>query len=275
MFRRSYTSTRRSAELSLLSALALSCLLWVGCEEARREVLSSEPAGASAGVSAGESAGESAGQPAGESAGQPAGESAGQPAGESGGEVAGTTPVTPPYASLKPSLKLKDHRVLEADLSAALDLSPDELCAELGNFSCLNNVHRVTLGGVAAEKQGIYQPSQVSPLTAPIALERVVYSACGERIRRDFNPEGPRDGVFGQLTLAQGGRLADPNGEEVRDALDALFKRALLRPPSDAEVEALLEMYQRVESAEGPLPAASWAWGACFATLTSVEFLFY
>ena len=230
-----------------------------GCKEARRVSLNSGSGGEQAGTEGGASAGTTSGTTAGTTAGT---------------DVPGGM-VNPPYASVKPSLKIKNHRVLEADLSAVLDLEPEELCNELGVASCLNLVHRVTLGGVAPYTQSVYQPSEVSSVSAPSALERVVYSACGLRILRDFNPEEARDGIFGNLPLSQGGRLTDPQGSEVREAITALINRALLRDPSETEIEELIGLYEQLEMAGTQLPGPSWAWGACFAVLTSVEFLFY
>lgn len=235
----------------------------LGCEEARRVTLDGGQGGEAAGAQAGEVAGSQAGGQAGDQAGVQAGDEAGSVMSEA------------PFASLKPSLKLKDHRVLKSDLSALLKLNGDELCKELGNFSCLDVVHRVTLGGVAAERQGVYTPSELSSVTAPIALERVIYSACGVRVRRDFNPEEERDGLFGSLELTSGGLLTEPRGEQTRRVITTLYQQALLRNPSEEELEELVVMYEELVEAGVPLPGPSWAWGMCFAVLTSTEFLFY
>lgn len=196
----------------------------------------------------------------------------------SGGEQAPPSagePVTGTQVeSVKPALKIKDYRQLEADLSANLALTTEELCNELDEFSCLQTVHTLTLGGVSPDKQSIYIPNELSSISAPIALDRVVYSACGARVRKDFS--NPSTAVlFGSLNL-DGNRLADPNSSETRSVIEELFKRAFLRVPNATEVEGLLALYEEIAADPNEQqPASSWAWATCYAIFTSVEFVFY
>ena len=180
--------------LCVIRFLIIGSLAFGGCKEAKREVLTSSPGGE---VSGGE---------------------------VSGGEVSGGD-VVPRFTSVRPSLKRKDYRMISADLVQVLELTPNELCNELGSFPCLEQVHRVTLGGVSAEQQGIYQPVKESPITAPAALERVIYSACGTRVTRDVTSGG--SGLFSALPIGQGGRLVDPRAPAVSDVLTELIRRAL------------------------------------------------
>ena len=85
-----------------------------------------------------------------------------------GGEPAVGGGISGAVQSVKPALKVKDYRQLEADLSASLELSPDELCKELNIYSCLQQVHRISLGGISPDQQSIYTPSELSSVSAPI-----------------------------------------------------------------------------------------------------------
>lgn len=119
--------------------------------------------------------------------------------GSPGGIEAGVTPpapVTPPYQSVSPRLKRLNPQQLTAKLSGALGLPSDALCNELGDFSCLEQVHTVTLGGVDPYQRGIYEAEHKSTLTTTVAVERVVYAACGARVTQDI---AGGEGLFAEL----------------------------------------------------------------------------
>jgi hypothetical protein len=179
-----------------------------------------------------------------------------------------------PVESLKPALKRKDYRQFSADLSSALELESDELCNELGSFPCLEFVHRLALGGIAPETQSIYSPTQFSSVTAPIALERVVYAACGLRINKDF--QNPANAKIFKLTLDQNNNLSNPTDPEVQEVVNTLFRRAFLREANEAELQGLQELYNEIAAApNAQLSGPAWAWGSCLAIFTSAEFIFY
>jgi hypothetical protein len=191
-----------------------------------------------------------------------------------GGEGQGGEGVRP-IQSLKPTLKRKDYRQIGADLSAALELDSTEICSELGSFDCLKVVHRLSLGGISPDKQSLYSPTKLSSVSAPIALERVVYSACGTRVTRDFE-NAANAKIFKNVSLTNEGGLSDVNSESVRSAVQTLFRRALLREPTETEVADLISLYNDITGeANSQLAGPSWAWVTCLALFTSVEFVFY
>ena len=170
---------------------------------------------------------------------------------------------------------MKNPEQLKSDLARALNLSPTELCTELGRYDCFDFVHRVTLGGVAPYDQSIYRPNAVSALSAPTSVERIALSACGARVRADFSSLDEAT-FFNGLTVDESLRLEDVNAPEVETVIKRLFHRSLVREPSIQEVESLKSLYQEIaRDTEAQTPTAEWAWMMCFSLFTSVEFLFY
>lgn len=193
------------------------------------------------------------------------------PGDDSSGDDADTgEPEPPPPTSPKANLKFKGPRRLAADLGHVLTLAPDEVCLELGELSCTEDVHPVTLGGVEPYTLGIYEPAATSAVTTPIATDRVVLAACARRVDADLSG----DEVVFDLPLS-GAALADPEGPEVAAAIDRLYAEGLLRHPTAAETAALVDLYAPVAATGTSAPARDWAVAACFATLTTMEFLFY
>ncbi len=167
--------------------------------------------------------------------------------------------------SARPRVKFKTAERYAADLSTALSLPRSELCSELDAFDCVT-VHRIALGEVDAFGLRLFEPLAKAPLTAPIAVDRIGLTACGERAERDFESPG---------SATSFAEIADGNADDAsnRDAVVArLYRQLLLREASDSEVELVSAMY-------GDLPedgrAQTWAQMACFAIATSTEALFY
>ena len=61
----------------------------------------------------------------------------------------------------------------------------------------------------------------------------------------------------------------------MRNAITALYQRGLLRDPTEAEVEALVQLATRVEATGSPTPGRDWMTAACFAVLSSAESVFF
>ncbi len=173
--------------------------------------------------------------------------------------------------SAKARVKFKGRDRLRADLARALGFAPGELCAELGRFDCFD-VHRISLGGVEPYDANIFKPLEQTPITAPLAVERVALSACARRV--DADGGGP-DGVIFKDVPLDGAALGEPDGPAIRTAFDTLYRRALTRPMRDAEWTHLRGLYDTVVASGDAQPARSFAVLGCFSVITSMEALFY
>lgn len=178
--------------------------------------------------------------------------------------------------SLHPQVKFKRSQRLQNDIARALDIAPDQVCNELGLYSCTQEVHRVALGGVAAYDMGLFEPLPSTALTTPMAVERVAMAACVTRADQDLSA-GPAGEalIFAHLDIDERGRLANIQDHAVADAIDTLYKRALQRRASAREIAHLRRLYREIESRAGAQPARDWAVLSCFAVLTTMEQLFY
>ena len=173
------------------------------------------------------------------------------------------TPDPPPssavdVASRTAQLKRKDGARLANDLAQALELPRTELCAELGTYDCVNQAHRIVLGGVEPYELRVDTPLSVTPVTAPIAADRLALSACGTRAQRDF--AGPAVVFEGLVANAPDGPAA---------AVQALYDRLLGRTPDPHELALLTEFAGEVPNRQ------DYATLACFVVATSSEFIFY
>ena len=177
-------------------------------------------------------------------------------------------------ASPNASVRFKGPDRLRNDLARALALSPNEICNELGAYSCTDKVHVVTLGGVSAYEHQIYEPLRTTVASTPLAADRVVLSACLERAKRDF--ESPAGAVVWRgIEVDATSALADPKSAAVTTAIEALYAALLSRRATEAEIAALRGFHGAVVKGAPPKPAESWAALSCYAVGTSVEFLFY
>lgn len=176
----------------------------------------------------------------------------------------------PPPTSPSANVRFKGPAQLRNDFAQTLGLPVDELCFELGTLSCTDDVHTVTLGGVEPDALGIYEPASTSNITTPIAVDRVALAACGRRVDADLQGKP----VIFDLTL-DGEALADPTDASVAASVTTLYRRALLRDPTDAELSNVLALYDDVAASVSDRPARDWAVGSCFAVLTTMESLFY
>lgn len=167
--------------------------------------------------------------------------------------------------SARPRVKFKTAERYAADLSTALSLPRVALCSELDAFDCIG-VHRIALGEVDAFGLRLFEPLETTPITAPIAVDRIALSACGERAAQDFADSG-NAASFQEVA---GG---DASGASDRDAVVArLYRQLLLREATDAETDAVTSMYDDLPESGR---AQTWAQMACFVIATSTEALFY
>jgi hypothetical protein len=158
----------------------------------------------------------------------------------------------------------RSGEVWARDVGNALGLQPWELCAELGTRDCVEEAHRITLGGVEPASLGIDAPLPEPSVSAPLAADRVAISACGERYARD--KAGPAV-LFGPVL--------DRDSRRSREEVSAaLVLRMLGRPATSDEIDALEALYDDIKD-KADDPVRSWAVGACVVVTTSTEALFY
>jgi len=185
-----------------------------------------------------------------------------------------TSPTSTQPASPNAAVRFKGPDRIRNDLGRALSLAPNEICNELGTFSCTDTVHTVTLGGVSPYEHQIYEPLRQTVASTPLAADRVVLAACLERAKRDFAaPEGAT--VWKGVKVDGAGKLAEASTDTVKAAIDGLYAQLLSRHASDAEIAAIRGFYDKVLAGAPAKPAESWAALSCYAVGTSVEFLFY
>lgn len=179
-----------------------------------------------------------------------------------------------PFAvSSRGNLRFKGPERLNSDIAASLDLQPDTVCTELGQYQCTSAVHNVALGGVEPYGTGLYESSGVTASTTPLVVERVVWSACVKRVATDFADLG--SAVIFKGVKLNGAKLANPNSDEVRAAVTQLVQRALLREPAETEMARYVKLATDIEATGTAEPARSFMQAVCFAVLSSAEAVFY
>lgn len=171
----------------------------------------------------------------------------------------GTQPV-----SAKSRVKRKSPALLARDLEQSLDLPRAELCQELGSHDCFE-AHNVLLGGVEPYELRIDEPLGPT-VAAPLAVDRIVLSACGERAARDFADPA------GAVLFAEVAGPAAPDDEARAAVARRLYERLLARPATSAEIDALVGFHAELGAGAQP---RDWAQLTCYAVATTTEFLFY
>jgi hypothetical protein len=173
------------------------------------------------------------------------------------------TPAEPPVleetegalkASARANVRFKRAERFNADLAQSLDLSVDEVCLELDAYPCSGDVHRVSLGGSDPYGTGLYEGWKETGPSTPLVVERIVISACQKRVALDFDT--PNSAKIFQ------------SGKADAASVTLLYQRALQRSPTEAEVAHVLGLATDV-------PVRTRAALACFAVLSTSEFLFY
>jgi hypothetical protein len=165
-------------------------------------------------------------------------------------------------------LRFKGGERIANDLGQALVLKVTELCKELGKYDCIKDVHNITLRGVSPYKQAIYTPWKMPPVIAPISLDRVVIAACQNRVKKDF-ADPTKAVVFKAIADSK-----DPDSKALGSVVETLYKRLLLRKPTEKETKLLVDFMAKVK-ARSKQPAQDWATLTCFGVGTSLEFIFY
>ncbi len=190
-------------------------------------------------------------------------------AGDSGDDGGGATAPAPPAPTMatatRDTVVWKRYRAVENDLMRALALPKDELCHELGSFSCVDDAHLAALGGNEPFELTQYVPVPAPTVTTPFALERVVLSACARRAELDAAQPPEARAVFTAFELTPGATVDAAS----LDALGTtLYRRLLARDPLPEELAALQPLR------DDDTAALDVAKLACFAVGTTVEFSF-
>ena len=174
--------------------------------------------------------------------------------------------------SAKGIVRFKRNERLTVDFASALGLPLDGLCKELGLYSCSIFVHPLALGGVDPYGSGLYEPLPFTGVTSPIVVDRVALAGCVQRVEADLAAPGSAL-IFKGISIVDG--KVDPTSTTARQALDLLYKRAVQRPPTEAELAHLARLNADIVATGKPQPGKSWLTLSCFAVLTSVESVFY
>jgi len=164
-------------------------------------------------------------------------------------DPAPTVPTEEVAASRQERVKYKSGARYANDLAAALDLERDAVCRELGRYDCVDEVHRIVLGGVEPYTLGVREPLPSIAVTAPIAQDRVALAACTERIERDLAASQP---VF--LTTED---LDAPTPGQLEAASKRFYDRILRREATPDEVSALAQFHSTVTDEAGESPATA------------------
>ncbi|MFY0573837.1 hypothetical protein ACN28S_05215 [Cystobacter fuscus] len=199
----------------------------------------------------------------------PSGPDAGTPPADAG--TGSTGDVAP---SSRDNLRFNNPEQLTAHFASALSLPPEQVCNELGQYSCATYAHPVALGGVDPYGMGLYEPLKTTGATTPNVVDRMALAACTRRVLLDLATPGEAV-LFKGLELDARGRLANREGAPVRDAITSLYQRALLRDPTETEVGTLSRLATQLESMGGQTPGRDWMTASCFAVLSSAESIFF
>lgn len=175
------------------------------------------------------------------------------------GDAGTSTDGSVDYSSRSPSLKRKSGEMLALDFAQALGLSRGEVCVELGSHDCASEAHRIVLGGVEPYQLRIDEPLPGTPLSAPIAVDRLALSACEARAAQDFAQTQPL--LFGPLL--------DGSADARSLVVDTLYERFLGRAPDPEERTALAAL------GGSEMSDRDFAVLSCFVVGTTLEHLFY
>jgi hypothetical protein len=173
--------------------------------------------------------------------------------------------------STKNDVQWKRYAALESDLALALALDPASLCTELGQASCIRQVHLGPLGGNDPFDTGILLPTAEPLATTPAVVDRLLLSACGQRVALDRAAPPGQAAVFKDLDL--NGPAPEPGDARLAATVTELYHRLLARDPSTSELGIVADL--AVNGSGEPIAAADFTTLSCFAIGSSTEFLFY
>lgn len=174
--------------------------------------------------------------------------------------------------SVTGNLHFKGPERLNTDFAAALELQPEEVCKELGQYACVG-VHNLALGGVDPYGPGVYEASPVTAVTTPLVVERLAWGACAQRVDKDL--VAPSRAVVFRGVPMTGPKLTNADGPEVVAVIGEMVRRGLAREPYENEVTRYVQLAKDLEASGTAEPAREWMRSLCFAVLSSTESVFY
>lgn len=151
------------------------------------------------------------------------------PTSPAAGETGDMAPPTPGL-----DLVWKRYRAFEHGLVQGLALKKADFCLEIGTQACIDKTHLTVLGGNEPYKAGQYERAQTPTVLTAVAVDRVVLSACSQRLEID-RKAGATAIVFKHFPLAG----TAPSPEQVSLQTKELYQRILARNPEDAELKAI------------------------------------
>jgi hypothetical protein len=170
-------------------------------------------------------------------------------------------------SQLHANVMWKRATILKNDLAQALSLPADQLCAELGTYSCTDTVHNFALGGrdpfARAQYTSMEKPSQ---LTAT-AFERTILQSCIQRLKKDSSE--PK--VFRFYALDK--NLDETSDELIKQQIQDLYQRFFQRPASSAEVTTAMKLVDR--NRFGSTSMDQWSQALCLAIGSQWAYLFF
>lgn len=168
-------------------------------------------------------------------------------------------------------LRWKRATPLKNDLMVGLGLGEAEVCSELGlDGFCFSLIHTVPLGANDPVKAAMYRPVAEPGATAPLAIDRVVLSACGARVDLDATATGAKV-VWREIDL--NASSLDPDSDAVANDVQSLYRRLLARDPTPEESALVASLAEDVSGQ--PVYARDFAKMACYSVATTSEFLFH
>ena len=194
-------------------------------------------------------------------------------AGVDAGSDAGPVVVVPSIASPKANVRFLNAPRLSKTFAKALALPENELCTELGQYQCVDFIHKVSLLGTDPYLFGANEPLKATTASTPLIVERVATAGCLSRYKLDRAQ--PASGIFFHRLVIDASGKANADAPEVAAALDGIYVRALQRHATATEVADLKQLYRDIEALPSSKPAEDWAIASCVAVLTSMESLFY
>lgn len=154
------------------------------------------------------------------------------------GHAAGSDAASRQRRSLKPeTLTWKRYRPFEHALLSGLSLQKSEVCMELGQSSCIDEVHLTVLGGNEPYENAQYDRAEAPTILTSVAVERVVLAACDKRLTLDKGLASNAV-VFKHWPLTK----AKVSEAQFKKQTQELYRRLLARDATDAELGVAAEL---------------------------------
>jgi hypothetical protein len=208
----------------------------------------------------------------------------GDPASPNGPPVTEAPPPEPPpdepaIASPKANVRFLNASRLSKTFAKELGLPETEVCKELGQYQCVDFIHKISLLGTDPYLFGVNDPLPSTTTATPLVVERVATAGCITRVKIDRKEQASvtreEHRLFDRLVIDQSGKM-DAASPIVAFTIDRLYTRALQRHATANEVADLRALYTSIEALPSvKTPAEDWAIASCVAVLTSMESLFY